>query len=324
MDNFYNNKTRILLILDELRRSSDEDHAIKADALLNRVREEGLKCDRKTLYNDIESLMEAGYDIIHETGEGYKLVSREFDDAELRLLADAVYSSRFISAGKTKVLLNKLKNQTSSYMASSMIRTIYSSDVKTKNEDILYNVDSISRAIHDNKMVEFEYLTWNSDKQLVIKGEKKRILSPWSLIWQDQNYYLLAYDDKAGKMKHFRVDKMRKVKLTDKARLGAKEYKSIDMDQYVEKSFGMYGGKKESITLDFPEEMIGIAIDRFGTDITVRNGSKGRVLVRTDCYLSNIFFGWVAGLGGDVKISAPKSVALKYKEFLVNTLNGMK
>ena len=192
MDNYYNNKTRILLVLEVLKEFSDEDHAVKADTIIKRIKDEGLKCDRKTLYDDIKSLSDAGYDIIHESGIGYKLVSRDFDDAELRLLADAVYSSRFISADKSKVLLDKLKKMTSTYMASSMIRTIYSSDVKSPNEEILYNVDSLSRAINDGKQVEFEYLTWNTDKELVCKGEKRRVLSPWSLIWQNQNYYLIS------------------------------------------------------------------------------------------------------------------------------------
>ncbi len=123
--NIYNNKTRIILILEILKSETDEDHVIKAEEIIERIREEGLKCDRKTLYSDIASLVDAGYDIIHEapgSGGGYKLVSRDFEDAELRLLADAVYSSKFISQQKTRILADKLQKLTSSYMASSMIR----------------------------------------------------------------------------------------------------------------------------------------------------------------------------------------------------------
>ena len=239
--NTYNNKTRILLILDLLKNKTDDDHALKASDLLEMIQNEGLKCDRKTLYDDIKSLNDAGFDILHEQGGGYKLVSRDFEDAELKLLADAVYSSKFISTVKTKTLAEKLKSLTSTYMASTMIRNIYSSDSKTPNEDVLYNVDTLSRAIQNDKQVQFEYLVWGPDKKLVTKGEKKRILSPWSLIWQDQNYYLLAFDSAAGKMKHFRVDKMRRILELDDGRQGAEEYKKIDISSYIEETFSMYG-----------------------------------------------------------------------------------
>ncbi len=314
--NTYNNKTRILLILDILKKNTDEDHALKAADILERISAEGLKCDRKTLYDDINSLMDAGVDIIHEPGGGYKLLSRDFEDVEIRLLVDAVYSSKFISSQKTKVLAGKLKTLTSESQASSITRQIYSSDSKTPNEDVLYNVDSLSRAIQDNKQVSFEYLVWGANKKLVTKGDKIRILSPWALIWQDQNYYLMAYDDAAGKMKHFRVDKMRNVSVTDSLRNGREEFESLDMSEYLESTFSMYGGKQETVTLDFPEELIGIAYDRFGTDVKQRPGDKGRILVRTKCYVSNQFYGWLSGLGGDVKLVSPDSVVSSYRSFL--------
>ena len=314
--NTYNNKTRILLILDILKKNTDEDHALKAADILERISAEGLKCDRKTLYDDINSLMDAGVDIIHEPGGGYKLLSRDFEDVEIRLLVDAVYSSKFISSQKTKVLAGKLKTLTSESQASSITRQIYSSDSKTPNEDVLYNVDSLSRAIQDNKQVSSEYLVWGANKKLVTKGDKIRILSPWALIWQDQNYYLMAYDDAAGKMKHFRVDKMRNVSVTDSLRKGREEFESLDMSEYLESTFSMYGGKQETVTLDFPEELIGIAYDRFGTDVKQRPGDKGRILVRTKCYVSNQFYGWLSGLGGDVKLVSPDSVVSSYRSFL--------
>jgi len=323
MDIYYNNKTRILLILEILKDLSDDEHTVKADTIIKRIKDEGLKCDRKTLYDDIRSLSEAGFDIMHVTGSGYKLVSREFDEAEIKLLADAVLASKFISKKKTDKLIEKLRRLTSSYQASSLIRNIYSPDVKSPNEDILYSVDSLSRAINEGKMTEFEYLTWNTDKKLVPKGEKKRVLSPWTLIWADQNYYLLAFDDEAGKMKHFRVDKMRGVKILDQDRKGYDVYSGMDITQYVEKTFSMYGGEGEMISMEFPEDMIGIAIDRFGTDIAIIPGKNGKASVRTKCFVSNMFFGWVAGLGGDVKITAPASICNKYKDFLKKSYENL-
>ncbi len=314
--NTYNNKTRILLILDILKKNTDEEHALLASEIIERIKSEGLKCDRKTLYDDINSLTDAGIDVVHESGGGYKLLSRDFEDAEIRLLIDAVYSSKFISSSKTRVLAGKLKALTSEYQASSITRQIYSSDTKTPNEDVLYNVDSLSRAIQENKQVSFEYLVWGPNKKLVTKGAKTRELSPWALIWQDQNYYLMAYDEAAGKMKHFRVDKMRHVSVTDRSREGRKDFESIDMSEYVEETFSMYGGRQETVTLDFPEELIGIAYDRFGSDVTQRPGDKGRILIRTKCYVSNQFYGWLSGLAGDVRLVSPGNVVSSYKSFL--------
>ncbi len=324
MSNIYNNKTRILLILEILKSDTDEDHALKAADIIKMITDEGLKCDRKTFYDDINSLVDAGYDIIHETGGGYKLVSRDFEDAELRLLSDAVYSSRFISAGKTKVLAGKLRQLTSSYLASSMKRQLFLSDAKTPNEDILYSVDALSRAILDDVKVTFEYLVWGPDKKLVTKGAKKRILSPWALIWQDQNYYLMAYDTDAGKMKHFRVDKMTRVELTSEKRDGREEYEATDMTSYVEGTFSMYGGRRETVTLDFPESLIGIAYDRFGKDVTQRAGEKGRILIRSEIFVSNQFYGWLTGLGPEVKINAPESCVKEYSDYLKKILKGYK
>ena len=322
--NIYNNKTRILLILDILKKNTDEDHALKAADIIERINAEGLKCDRKTLYDDIASLIDAGVDIIHEPGGGYKLLSRDFEDAEVKLLIDAVYSSKFISSQKTKVLAGKLKSLTSESQASSITRQLYSSDSKTPNEDVLYNVDSLSRAIQDNRQVSFEYLVWGANKKLVTKGEKVRILSPWALIWQDQNYYLMAYDTDAGKMKHFRVDKMTHVEPTTEKRDGRSEYEATDMTSYVEGTFSMYGGRHETVTLDFPEELIGIAYDRFGKDVIQRAGDKGRILVRSEIFVSNQFYGWLTGLGGDVKINSPESCIKEYTDYLKGILKGYK
>ncbi len=155
------------------------------------------------------------------------------------------------------------------------------------------------------------------------KGKKKRVLSPWSLIWQDQNYYLLAYDSEADKMKHFRVDKMRHVFETDMPREGESEYKKIDISSYVEETFSMYGGKQETVILDFPEELIGIAYDRFGSDVPQRKGDHGRVIIRTKCYVSNQFYGWLSGLGKDVKLAGPDSAVTAYKKYLKSLLDNM-
>ncbi len=177
-------------------------------------------------------------------------------------------------------------------------------------------MDTLSRAILEDSKVEFEYLVWGKNKKLVTKGAKKRLLSPWALIWQDQNYYLMAYDTDASKMKHFRVDKMRHVNMTGIQRDGRKDFEKIDMSSYVEETFSMYGGRLETVTLDLPEDLIGIAYDRFGTDVSQRPGNPGRILVRTKCYVSATFYGWLSGLGGDVLIAGPDNIRDEYRDYL--------
>ena len=159
-------------------------------------------------------------------------------------------------------------------------------------------------------------MDWNLKKELVPRREEERVISPWALLWQNENYYLLAYDGSSESFKHFRVDKMGSVKLLEKAREGSKPFEKIDLAAYSNQTFGMFGGEEEIVVMTFPESLIGVVIDRFGKEVPIRSDKKGFIRVRTKLSVSNQFFGWMAGIGKDAKIVSPEDVRDRYHAYL--------
>ena len=198
--------------------------------------------------------------------------------------------------------------------------------VKTENESIYYNVDRIHKAIQDNTPITFTYLEWNIKKELQPKREgKKYRVSPWALTWQDENYYLIAYDEDAVKIKHFRVDKMNRItQLEADKRKGMEEFRSMDLGEYTSRIFGMFGGDEQIVTLKLPETMIGIILDRFGKDVDIRSRENEYVSVRVKAAVSGQFYGWLTGIGSDVSILSPEEVKLGYVDFLKKILDNYK
>ncbi len=321
----YSLKTKTIFLLSLLRERTDEDHPLSTKAILDALEEEGIHCDRKTLYSDMQALIDAGYDIVCDPRKvvgGWKLMSCEFEVAELKLLVDAVQSSRFITPGKSRELVEKLEKMTNRYEAGKLNRQVYvASRVKTGNENILYSIDAIHRAIQEDRQVMFSYMEWSLDKTLVLRGEPNRLVSPWALIWKEENYYLMAYDEEARKMKHFRVDKMNRVAVTEKKRVGREAYETIHLSEYVEETFSMYSGQREHMVMDFPNKLIGVVIDRFGLEVSIQKLKEDRFRVRTDVGVSPQFYGWLAGLGGGVEIITPKRVREEYVQWLQGCLD---
>ncbi len=177
------------------------------------------------------------------------------------------------------------------------------------NESIYYIVDDIHTAISNNLMIRFDYLKWNLKKEMVPRKDEKYEVSPWALSWDDENYYLIAYDDEAEKIKHYRVDKMRNIELMDKKRQGREHFKNFDMAAYARMNFGMFGGKEVKVKLKFKDEMVGVLLDRFGKDITIRpTNEQGWSEANVDVALSDQFLGWIFSLGTNVKIVSPQEV----------------
>jgi predicted DNA-binding transcriptional regulator YafY len=313
-------KTKLLLLLDILREETDEEHALTTAELIAYLEENEIHCDRKTLYSDIQALRDYGFDIEQEStrvGGGYRLISRDFEMAELKLLVDAVQSSKFITVGKSKQLIEKLSKLTSRHKAKELSRQVYvTSRGKSVNESILYSVDAIHRAMQENCRITFSYLEWNLEKKLQIRGKKTRIVSPWALIYDDKNYYLVAYDGEDQKLKHFRVDKMDKVNITDSAREGGDSYSALDLGQYAGESFGMFSGEKKVVSLDCENKLIGVMIDRFGQDVSIRKLDEDHFRLRQEVVVSGQFFGWLSGIGSGAVISAPADVREKYLDHL--------
>lgn len=325
-----NQKLKLLYLLKIFSEKTDENHCFTAKDLIAELDAYGIGAERKSIYDDIECLITFGYDIVNvkaREGGGYYLAGREFELPELKLLVDAVQSSRFITQKKSRELIDKIETLAGPYDRKQLQRQVFvQGRVKTENESIYYNVDRIHHAIQEGVPITFTYLEWNVKKELQPRrgGQKYRV-SPWALTWQDENYYLIAYDDEEEKIKHFRVDKMNRItELSGKERKGMEAFKKFDIASYTRQTFGMFGGKEQLVTLRLPETMIGIILDRFGRDVSVRSLGNGHISVKVRAAVSTQFYGWITGLGNRVSILAPEDVAQGYLRFLKEIMQNYK
>ena len=269
-------------------------------------------------------MSELGIDVVKEREGatfGYRVVGKQFEIAELKLLVDAIQSSKFITKKKSNELIKKLTSFASQYEADQLRRqVVVAGRIKSMNESIYYNVDEIHEAIATNRMIKCEYLQWNLEKKLVPKRADPYIVSPWALCWNNENYYLIGYDSGADCIKHYRVDKMRNITVLDRKREGGKCFKAFDMAAYTTKNFGMFGGEEQTVKLEFDNDVVGVILDRFGTGVTIRPAAgKGKSTVNVDVYVSDQFFGWIFGLGGKVIIKEPKNVVNRYANIIGKT-----
>jgi predicted DNA-binding transcriptional regulator YafY len=240
----------------------------------------------------------------------YYLATHTFEFAELCLLIDAIQSSKFLTTKKSKELIRKLEGLGSRYEATRLHKQVYFENrLKTENEEIYRTIATLHSAIAANRMIGCKYFEWNSYKQRLLRrgGDEYRI-SPWALIWEDEYYYLVAYDSDAGKIKHFRVDKMLQVHVLDAPREGETLFSEIDMALYSQRVFGMYGGEQMYVRISADPSLAGVIFDRFGTELTVLN-HHDRFEFAVKVMVSPTFFAWVLGFGGRMKILSPDFVA---------------
>lgn len=314
------NKLRTLYIMDALLEKSDEDHRISTKELLDMLKKNGISADRKSIYDDIETLTVWGMDILYtkEKPAGYYVASRKFELPELKLLVDAVQSSKFITVKKSRELIKKLESLTSASEARQLQRDVYMTNrTKTLNESIYYNVDQIYDAIMCDRKISFNYYKWNTDKELVARNNGNAFtISPWALTWDDENYYVIGYDEYSKIVKHYRVDKMQSIRMTKEKRDGAGAFEDFDIGRFAKTTFGMFGGDLEHVTLECDNYLIGTILDRFGIDVIIQKVDDDHFRIRQEVVVSNQFFGWVAGLGTGAKIVAPDHVVDKMKTHL--------
>ena len=322
-----NQKLKLLYLLKILTEQSDEEHCMSAQALIDALAAYDIKAERKSIYDDIAQLIDFGYDIIltkAKTGGGYYLAGREFELAELKLLVETVQASRFLTLKKSRELIAKIEKLASKYEAGQLQRQVYVANrIKTANESIYYIVDDIHRAIQNNEQISFQYLEWNLDKELVPRKDGKIYqISPWALTCKDENYYLIAHEKESDSIKHFRVDKMGHIQvLTGEPRQGVELFERFDIAAYANKTFGMYGGRDEIVTLEFENRFIGVVLDRFGKELSVRRRDSEHFSVRVQVALSGQFFGWLTGLGAGAKITAPADVVEGYCGYLQEVMS---
>lgn len=321
-----NNKLKILYIMKALLEESDEEHVLSSADLSRILQRYGLSANRKTIYSDIETLREFGLDILQNNGgnqAGYYIGSREFELPELKLLVDAVQVSKFITSKKSEELIEKLEKLASRNDAKQLRRNVFIYNrPKTGNETIYYNVDQVHNAILRDKKISFQYTEWTVKKELISKKDGlEYIISPWALTWDNQNYYLIAYEEETDLIKHYRVDKMRKVQVLMDSRLGKERFQNFDLASFAKKTFGMYGGQDAVVTLLCHNTLAGVMIDRFGRDIMLIPEGEEHFRLSVQISVSPQFFGWITGLGSKVHLVGPENVQRDYCRYLERILD---
>ena len=316
-----NQKLKMLYLVKIFSEETDDNHALTMAQIIAMLGGYGVNADRKTLYQDFDELRKFGFDIIGQQ-EGrnhyYYLGSRDFELPELKLLVDSVQSAKFITDRKSSQLIRKLESLVSRYDAGKLHRqVIMTGRVKTMNESIYYNVDKIHEAIGANRQIRFKYFQWNLKKEMELRYDGRwYTLSPWALMWDDEKYYLVAYDAKYDIMIHYRVDKMLNIEILDEKRQGQEQFKAFDVPRYTNKLFGMFGGEESRVTLEAENNMVGVLIDRFGKDIIIAPSDEDHFRTTVTVAVSNHFLGWIISLGGSVKIVGPESVVEQMRKLI--------
>ncbi len=314
-----NQKLKPLYIMDYLLQNTDEQHPASMKQILAYLESQGIPAERKSVYGDIEALCDYGLDII-QTGSakntGYYVASRSFELPELKLLVDSVQASKFITHRKTSTLIKKIEKLASIHAAQLLQRQVYVANrIKQMNESIYYNVDVIHNGISRNKQIRFKYFRYNVKKEKEYRRDGADYkVSPFALTWDDENYYMVAYDSENQEIRHYRVDKMEKISVTDDDRDGMDAYKALDMGIYAKKVFGMFNGSEEKVKLRFDNELVGAVLDRLGRDVMIIPDGENHFTVTADVVVSPQFFAWVSGFGSKAKIIAPANVVDQMRE----------
>lgn len=316
-------KEKLLYLQKIMLEKTDENHALTINEIKDLLAGYGIQTERKALYDDLQILETFGLDICRtrSTTVRYFVGSRDFEIPELKLLVDAIQSSKFITHSKSLKLIKKLEGLVSENEGKQLQREVYVTNrVKTFNEQIYYNVDEIHNAISDNKKISFRYMKWDVDfdgRQKIIKTPRKDgknyIVSPWALCWDDENYYLVAYDSEAEKIKHFRVDKMEKICISSTSRDGSQMFEEFNLAHYATSVFSMFGGDECEVKLSVDNDLVGVIVDRFGSNVYIFKESDESFIVTIKVMLSPQFYAWLFGLGLKVRLISPKRAIDEYK-----------
>ena len=331
MSKSQNQKLKLVYLLKILLENTDEENVMPMNKIISCLAQYGIVAERKSVYDDIECLRLIGYDIICQKGKniGYYIGEREFELAELKLLVDSVQSSKFITKKKTTQLIQKLESLTSKFYGKQLQRQVYVSDrVKSINETIYYNVDTLHNAITDGVKIAFKYYEYNLDKQRQYRNEgNDYIVSPYSLTFSDENYYLIAHYSKNEKLTHFRVDRMDRIRFLDetcedintimKDEIGM-DGKSFNLGAYLKKTFDMYGGETQCVEIRCENRLINSVIDKFGEDVRIKKDGEHYFTATFNVAVSPTFYAWIFTFGDKIELISPDDIV---SEFIAITKN---
>ena len=317
-----NQKLKIFYILDYLQRNSHEDHPVRAAELIDMLdKQHNILCERRTIYSDIAALQEYGVDIVSIPGKsgGYYIASRNFELVELKLLIDAVQSSRFLTEKKSRELIEKLCNQCSVHDAKLMRRDVLvSGRVKSMNESIYYNVDRIQEAIGENRQITFRYFDWGLDGKRHYR-DKYYQASPYGLCQDNENCYLLALSERHG-ITSYRVDRMADISLLNVSRLPCPELAGKKLTEHANRLFQMYSGDATDVKLRFHRSLVNVVIDRFGKDTMLIPDGEEHFVFTVKVAVSPMFLSWVIGFGTKAKILYPQSVVDQCQQMCLDAM----
>jgi len=313
-----NQKIKLLYLMRTLMERTDEEHTLTIQELLSALAEHGIIAERKSIYTDIKSLRRYGLDIEQRKTKtvGYFIASRQFELPELKLLVDAVQSSRFVTQRKSKVLIQKLSSLTSIHQAKELSRQVLSADrPKAINESVYYNIDAIHAAVNTELKISFKYFDYDLSKERAYrKSGELYTQTPIALCWNDDKYYLICYSSKYDSFVNFRVDRMSGVsvceELADKV-----DKKRFNISEYIRHTFGMYGGAVLSATLRFDKKLVNSVLDRFGSDVKL-NVDGDFFEINVDVSESPVFLSWIAQFGSKAEIISPESLREAMRRFI--------
>ena len=322
-----NQKLKLLYIADFLTEKTDENHSVTSVDIISMLASNGIAAERKSIYADIDALRNFGMDIDIAKGRtgGIRLLSKKFELTELKLLVDAIQASRFITEKKSYALIRKLSEMTSEYERKELQRLVFISNrIKNENESIYYSTDNIYNAINTDKQISFLYFNYGADKKKHYHNNNQPItISPYGLQYDSEKYYLIAYDAKADIIKHYRVDKMENVIITDKTRVGKEHFKKFDVAAYSNATLKMYSGTITNVTLKCPDKFAGAIIDKFGKKIKFFPTDDGEYTVTVEAALTPTLYSWVFTFGGEMKITHPQKAVQEYRKQLKDALKVM-
>ena len=325
MENNNNQRLKILYLYKILTEQTDEEHTITMPEIIRQLESYGISAGRKALYEDIDALRSFGLDIISGRGasSGYAVVHRDFELPELKLLADAVSSSRFLTEQKAKKLVAKLGKLASVHEAKQLQRQVYiAGRTKEHNERIYLTVDAIQRAIKEGRQISFRYFRYDLRKRRVYR-DSMRVCTPVALLWSEERYYLVAnYEKYPDKLTNFRVDRMEGTEVLDAPGIPPEE--PFDPEEYQNATFSMFSGKTQMVRLKLANHLVNAVIDRFGRSVNIHPFGEDHFVIRVPVKAEQPlpFFGWLFQFGSDAEILEPAELREAYRQTLSDVMNA--
>ena len=328
-----NSKLKLLVLADIFEKQTDEEHTLTANELCEKLQNEGIPAERKSIYKDIDVLREFGYDIIKSTAKtnpGYFLGERKFQEAEIRLISDAVQAANFISPNKTAELVNKFESFLSKNNAKILHSQVYvEKRPKTANERIYYTISELDKAINKNLKVSILYQKRKiTDEFKTATEEKTHKVSPYALIWSNDNYYLICNNEKYDNLMHVRIDRIKSVTVTDEKARHFSEVSNytnkFDSADYANKSFNMFSGEPKPIQLICNNDLLDVMLDRFGKSVKIQKNDENSFILRTNAAVSEGLIAWILQFGARVKVKSPNDLIYEIRKAIDELVEAYK